>query len=117
LICDKQRDSFCRFLEELIENARHIEVQCVGDGTGRVIAIGERECSLQRRNQKIIEIAPSPSLSPAMRAELQGKQASSFKPSLLLSGAATSILQPLLLQVASNLLTHLGSCCNSPHVC
>jgi hypothetical protein len=55
----------------------------VGDGTGRVIAIGERECSLQRRNQKIIEIAPSPSLSPAMRAELQGKQASIRCPAIL----------------------------------
>jgi hypothetical protein len=75
LFCDKQSQSFCRFFEELIENARHIEVQCVGDGTGRVIALGERECSLQRRNQKIIEIAPSPSLSPAMRTKLQGKQA------------------------------------------
>jgi urea carboxylase len=60
-------------MEELIEHARHVEVQCVGDGTGRVIALGERECSLQRRQQKIIEIAPSPSLSPGMREQLQGK--------------------------------------------
>ena len=60
-------------MEELIERARHVEVQCVGDGTGRVIALGERECSLQRRQQKIIEVTPSPSLSPDMREQLQGK--------------------------------------------
>jgi acetyl/propionyl-CoA carboxylase alpha subunit len=59
-------------MEELIEKARHIEVQCAGDGTGRVVTLGERECSLQRKQQKIIEITPSPSLSPRMREQLQG---------------------------------------------
>lgn len=59
-------------MEELIEKARHIEVQCAGDGTGRVVTLGERECSLQRKQQKIIEITPSPSLSPHMREQLQG---------------------------------------------
>jgi urea carboxylase len=61
-------------MEELIERARHIEVQCVGDGTGRVFTLGERECTLQRRQQKIVEIAPSPSLPPHMREQLQGKE-------------------------------------------
>lgn len=60
------------YMEELIERARHIEVQCVGDGTGRVIALGERECTLQRKQQKIVEMAPSPSLHPRMREKLQG---------------------------------------------
>lgn len=60
------------YAEELIESARHIEVQVVGDGAGDVAVIGERECSLQRRQQKIIEIAPSPGLSGAMRARLYG---------------------------------------------
>jgi pyruvate carboxylase len=71
------------YAEELIEGARHIEVQCVGDGTGRVICLGERECSLQRRQQKIVEMSPSPSLSPPMREQLQGKPCLLlFRPSL-----------------------------------
>jgi acetyl/propionyl-CoA carboxylase alpha subunit/acetyl-CoA carboxylase carboxyltransferase component len=59
------------YCEELFERARHIEVQIVGDGRGAVVGLGERECSLQRRHQKLIEIAPCPSLSPALRARLQ----------------------------------------------
>ncbi|EDO14642.1 hypothetical protein Kpol_299p2 [Vanderwaltozyma polyspora DSM 70294] len=50
------------FLEKFIENARHVEVQILGDGKGKAIAIGERDCSLQRRNQKIIEETPPPNL-------------------------------------------------------
>jgi acetyl/propionyl-CoA carboxylase alpha subunit len=58
------------YAEELIENARHIEVQLVGDGAGGLAVIGERECSLQRRQQKLLELAPSPSLSDGVRARL-----------------------------------------------
>ncbi len=63
-------DSSGMFLERLVRPARHVEVQVFGDGAGRVAVIGDRDCSLQRRNQKIIEEAPAPDLPPAVREQL-----------------------------------------------
>ena len=58
------------YVEEFIPRARHIEVQILGDGTGAVAHLGERECSVQRRFQKVVEIAPAPRLDEAMRHEI-----------------------------------------------
>ncbi|WP_327716045.1 5-oxoprolinase/urea amidolyase family protein [Streptomyces sp. NBC_00490] len=60
------------FLERLVEDARHVEVQVFGDGAGRVVTFGDRDCSLQRRNQKVLEEAPAPGLPDHVRQQLAG---------------------------------------------
>jgi len=61
------------YMEKLIENPRHIEFQVLGDKFGNVIHLGERECSIQRRHQKLIEESPSPVVDESTRTELGGK--------------------------------------------
>jgi propionyl-CoA carboxylase alpha chain len=62
------------FIEKFIEQPRHIEIQVLGDQHGTIVYLGERECSIQRRHQKVVEEAPSPFVSPEMRKRM-GEQA------------------------------------------
>jgi len=87
------------FIEKFIESPRHIEIQVMGDQHGNIVYLGERECSVQRRHQKVVEEAPSPFVTPEMRKAM-GEQAvalaravgyySAGTVELIVSGADTS---------------------------
>ncbi|HEY5290606.1 MAG TPA: acetyl/propionyl/methylcrotonyl-CoA carboxylase subunit alpha, partial [Caulobacteraceae bacterium] len=76
------------FIEKFIENPRHIEIQVLGDKHGHVVHLFERECSIQRRNQKVIEEAPSPLLDAATRAAM-GAQAVALAQAVAYDSAGT----------------------------
>jgi acetyl-CoA carboxylase biotin carboxylase subunit len=60
------------YVEKAVDGARHVEIQVLGDGEGAVLHLGERDCSIQRRHQKLVEESPSPAVTPEIRAEMEG---------------------------------------------
>ncbi len=76
------------YVEKALVDARHVEIQVLGDGDGGVLTLGERDCSIQRRHQKLIEEAPSPAVSPELRREMEGAAAAACE-TLRYRGAGT----------------------------
>ncbi|HKP09883.1 MAG TPA: acetyl-CoA carboxylase biotin carboxylase subunit [Gaiella sp.] len=59
------------YVEKAVVGARHVEIQVLGDGEGAVLTLGERDCSIQRRHQKLVEESPSPAVTPEIRADME----------------------------------------------
>lgn len=76
------------YMEKFLENPRHIEIQVLGDGRGKAIHLGERDCSMQRRHQKVVEEAPAPGISEQQRTEI-GKVCIKACENMHYSGAGT----------------------------
>src|SRR5438094_10347782 len=76
------------YMEKFVERPRHIEFQILGDEHGNVVSLGERECSIQRRNQKLLEEAPSPAITPEQRIEI-GERCTKLAKSVGYSAAGT----------------------------
>ncbi|HQK75952.1 MAG TPA: biotin carboxylase N-terminal domain-containing protein, partial [Candidatus Hydrogenedentes bacterium] len=69
------------YLEKFVEGARHVEFQILGDSNGKIITLGERECSIQRRHQKLIEETPAPGLTGSLRARMSRRRSGPRRPS------------------------------------
>ena len=80
------------YLERYVEPARHVEVQLLGDARGNIVAIGERDCSIQRRHQKLVEEAPAPGLDTEQRRRLHGLAVSVAQTVGLLNAATCEFL-------------------------
>jgi len=76
------------YLEKYLERPRHVEIQIMGDAHGRVVHLGERDCSIQRRHQKLVEESPSPVVTPELRSQM-GQAAIALSAAIAYQGAGT----------------------------